>query len=107
MRFKIRRVDHDRLFLWPFGGQTLHDPSKDAHVAPPLPAIVEGIRRAILPRRISPPQAVAIDEDYAAQDPPVIDTRLTVALWKEGLQPRHLLGCSQKKLLIDHAPRGA
>lgn len=56
---------------------------------------------------IAPPQAVAVNEDDAAQDPPVINTWLAVALWKEGLQPDHLLGRHPERLLIDHAPRGA
>jgi hypothetical protein len=43
------------------------------------------------PRRITPPQTIAIDEDYAAQNPPIIDARLAMALWKERSQPIHLL----------------
>jgi hypothetical protein len=61
------------------------------HVPPPLPSVVERLRRAILPRRIAPPQAIAIDEDYAAQNPPIIDARLAMALRKERPQPIHLL----------------
>ncbi len=83
MRLKIGRVDHDGLLLGALGGQALHHPGKDTHVTPPLPSVVERLRWAILTRRIAPPQAIAIDEDYAAQDPPIIDTRLAMALWKE------------------------
>ena len=65
MRFQVGRVDHDDLLFAAFGGQPLHHPGEDAHVAPPLPAIVEGLGRAMLPRSVTPPQPIAIDEDYA------------------------------------------
>jgi hypothetical protein len=91
MRLQVGRVDHDGLLLGTFGGQSFHHPGEDPHVTPPLPSVVEGLRRAIFTRRIAPPQAIAIDEDYTAQDPPIIDARLTVALWKERFQPLHLL----------------
>lgn len=92
MRFEIGRVDHDRLA---FGSlrrrQPFHHADEDAFVAPPLPAIIERLRRPILPRRIAPPQPVTIDEDNAAQNPPVIDTLAAMALRKIGLKTRHLL----------------
>ena len=59
-------------------------------VAPPFPAIVEYLRRAMFSRRIAPAPAIATDEDYAAQRPPIIDARLAVALGEEGLQTGHL-----------------
>ena len=90
MRLEIGRVDHHRPRNGRLGGQALHHPGEDALVAPSLPTVVEGLRRAIFLGGISPPQAIAIDEDYATQDPSVIDARLTVALGKEGLQARHL-----------------
>ncbi|MFT6104947.1 MAG: hypothetical protein ACJA1E_001373 [Paracoccaceae bacterium] len=46
--------------------------------------------RTIRNRRITPAQAIAIDEDNTAQDTPVIDVRLTSALWKVGPQSQHL-----------------
>jgi len=70
--------------------EALRVPAVAPIVAPPLSAVVERPGRAIFLRRVAPPQAVAIDEDYAAQHPPVIDARLAVALGKEGLKPRYL-----------------
>src|SRR5690606_15211623 len=87
---QVGRVDHHRLRGGSLRGQTVHHPSEDTLVTPPLPAIVEGLGRAIFLRRIAPTQAIAIDEDYAAQNPPVIAARLAMALAKEGLQPRRL-----------------
>ena len=43
---------------------------------PPLPVVVEGLWRAIFPRRILPAQLIAIDKDYPIQNTPVIDARL-------------------------------
>jgi hypothetical protein len=68
----------------------LHHPGEDSLVAPSLPSVVKGFRRAILPGGVAPPQAVAIDEDYAAQDTPVIDPRLAMALGKKWFQTGHL-----------------
>ena len=69
-------------------------PARDAglcpSVAPPVPAVVAGLGRAARLRRISPPQAIAIDEYYPTQYSSVIDARLTMAIGKEGLKPRHL-----------------
>src|SRR3546814_15911695 len=71
VRFEIGRVDHDRLA---FGGlrcrQAFHHADEDAFVAPPLPAIVERLCRAIFSRRIPPPQPITIDEDDTAQNAP-------------------------------------
>ncbi len=80
MRFQVGRVDRDGLLLGALGGQTFHDPSKDPHVAPTLPAVIERLRRSIFPGRVAPAQAIAIDEDYAAQDTPVVDAWLAMAL---------------------------
>ncbi len=104
MRLEIRRVDHDNLLLTAFGGQTLHHSREDPHVAPPLPTIVERLRRSIFSRGIAPPQAIAIDEDYPAQHPPIIYPRLAMAPWKERLQPLHLL-FGQPEKVAHHHPR--
>jgi len=45
----------------------------------------------IFPRCIAPPQAIAVDEDDAAQNPPVINALAAMALRKIGLKARHLL----------------
>ena len=91
MRLEIRCIDHDRLLLGAFGGQSLHHPGEDPHVTPPLPTVVERLRRPILTRGITPPQAIAIDEDNPAENPPIIHPRLAMALRKERLQPLHLV----------------
>ena len=66
-------------------------------VAPSPPVVVEGLRLAVFPGRITPTQAIAIDEDYSAEDAPVLDARLAMALGKEGLQARHLGLCKPEK----------
>ena len=74
----------------PFASQAYHDPGEDPVIAPALPAIVEGLRRSILLRRVAPSQAVAIDEDNAAQHPQIIDAWAAMALGKERAKARHL-----------------
>src|SRR3546814_7740341 len=91
VRFEIGRVDHDRLALGSLRcRQDLHHADEDAFVAPPLPAIVECLRRAMFTRRISPPQPIAVDEDDPAQNSPIINPLAAVALRKIGLKPSHL-----------------
>jgi hypothetical protein len=41
--------------------------------------------------RIAPPQTIAIDEDYAAKKPAIIDARFAMALRKERSQPPRML----------------
>ena len=43
-------------------------------------------------------KTIVIDEDNAAQHPSIIDARLTVALWEERLQSRHLRVGQPKKI---------
>jgi hypothetical protein len=61
-------IDHDGLVFGAFGGQAHHDPGEDPVVAPALPAVVEGLGWFVFLRCIAPAQAIAIDEDYAAED---------------------------------------
>ena len=73
MRFEIGRVDHHCLWCGGFGGQSVHHSGEDAHVTPPLPTVVEGLCRPVFLRRVTPAQAIAIDEYNPAQNTPVID----------------------------------
>lgn len=102
MRLEVGRINHDDLLLATFGGQPLHHPGEDPQITPPLPPVIERLGRAILPRRVTPSQPVAIDEDYATQHAPVIDPRLAVALREKRLQPIHLLVRQPEKVAHDH-----
>ena len=90
MCFQIGRIHHVRLVLGPLGGQPSQDPSKDTVVAPALPAVVEDLRRAIFLRHIAPSQSLAIDEDYAAQHPPIVNSVPAVTFGTEGTKALHL-----------------
>jgi hypothetical protein len=59
-------------------------------IAPPFPTVIEGLVRAIFLGRVSPPQAIAIDEYNATQDAPVINAELAVGLREVGFKTRHL-----------------
>src|SRR3546814_14664976 len=90
---QIGRVDHDRLALWRLRcGQALHHADEDAFVAPPLPAIIKRLRQAILPRRITPPEPIAVDDDDPAQNPSIVDPLSSMALPTIRLTTPHLLG---------------
>ena len=56
-----------------------------------LSAAVKRLVRTILLRRISPVQAIGIDEDNPAGNPPVINARLAMRLGEEGGQACNLL----------------
>lgn len=91
MRLEVGRIHHHRLLNVRLGGKALHHPGESALVIRPLPEMVEGFRRAILPWRIAPPQAITTYEDNATQSATINDARPAMALGKEGLQSRHLL----------------
>ena len=61
------RVDHQRIGAAALIGQFEKHPGEDTLLAPALPPAIKGLVRSVLRRRIAPAQAVAIDEDYAAQ----------------------------------------
>lgn len=102
VRLEAGRADDDGLLVATLGGQSLHHPRKDPHVTPLLPAVAEGLGRAILPRRIKLTQAIAIEEYYAAQNAPIIRTRLAMALREERRQPLHLLFGQPEKVAHLH-----
>ena len=103
VRLEIGGVDHHCLPVGALGRKPLHHPGENSHVAPALPSVVERLRSTILHGRIGPTQAITIDEDYTAQDPPIVDPRFAMALWKERPQPRHLL-VAQPERIAHHAP---
>ena len=90
MCLQVRCIDHQRISSAALIGQFEKHPREDTLLAPTLPTTVEGLVRPVFCRRVLLPQAIAIDEDNAAQHPPGIDTRLAVGLRKEGLQLCHL-----------------
>jgi hypothetical protein len=49
---------------------------------------------------ITPAQPVAVDEDYPAQHPPVIDPRLAARLRKERPKPLHLRVRQPKEIAL-------
>ena len=51
---EVRRVDHDRILFAMLGSQICHHLGEDTLVAPPLPAIIQRLVRAIGRRRITP-----------------------------------------------------
>jgi hypothetical protein len=94
------RVDHQRVRFPALIGQLQEHSGKDTFLAPSLPTAVTRLWRAVFRRRVSPPQAIAIDEDNPAQDPSIIDPRLPMGLGKERGKLGHLLVGQSVK--VDH-----
>ena len=62
MGFEMRRIDHQRVSPVALTRQFQEHPGEDAFLAPPLPTTLERLVRAISFGRITPSQAIAIDE---------------------------------------------
>ena len=81
-------------------GQTVHYPGERPLAAPPLPSIVEGIRRTAFLGCIAPPQTIAIEKYYASQNSLVIDPQHAMAIRKKGRSRAICTSLCQQKLLI-------
>ncbi len=88
MSLQMGRIDHQRVRAAAFFRQPKKHLCEDAFFAPPLPATVKLIVGPVFLRRIAPSQAIAINEDNAAQNPAVVNPWLAVGLGKTG----HKLG---------------
>jgi hypothetical protein len=86
----MRRINHQRVSLAALIGQFEKHPGEDPFLAPSYPPAVKGLVRPILRGRIASTQAVAIDEDYTAQNPQVVHTGLAMGLREKGFQLGHL-----------------
>jgi hypothetical protein len=93
-------IDHHDLLLAAFGGQPLHHPGEHPHVAPPLPPVVKGLGWTILPRRVAPSQAIAVDEDFPLSTRRSSTRGLPWLLGKKGRSRSICASVSQKRLLI-------
>lgn len=101
-RLELGRVNHVRCLVGAYGRQADHHLGEVPHFAPPLPTVVECVGRAILPRRVPPPQTTSIDDDHATLDASVIKTRLAMALGKERHESLHPLVGQPEKIAHHH-----
>ena len=97
MRFHVGRIDDQYV-----GATTLIRKSEahfceDALLTPPLSATVKCLVRPVFLRRISPSQDIAIDEENAAQNPPVVNKRLAMGLREKGSSLANCAALSQYK----------
>ena len=90
MGLQMGRIDHHHLGVLCLGRQVGHDGGEHAHAAPSLPAVIERLRRTIVPWRMLPHQPIALYVDYPAQHPPVINPGLAAGLRKVWPQPFNL-----------------
>lgn len=68
MGLQMGCVDHHSGLLAMLGGQPRHDAGEDTLIAPSFPTVLECLVGAIPPCGVTPPQAVAIDEENATQN---------------------------------------
>ena len=86
MCFQMGRIDHQRVRAATLIRQSEEHFCEDALLAPPFPTAVKGLVRPVFLRRIAPSQTIAIDEDNAAQYPPVVNTGLAMGLREKGFK---------------------
>jgi hypothetical protein len=96
--FEVGTVDHLSLRRARLAREPCEDAVEDAKAAPADEAVVEGLVRAVGGRRVALAQAVADNEDDAADDATIIDAGNTVGKCEEGLDPFHLGGREQENI---------
>jgi len=101
MRFQVGRVHRDRLRILPLARQFGQHSRKHPRSAPPHPSVIKRLWRTLLPWRIPPTQAIAMEEDNSAQHTLVVNARNAVGQRKKWFQPLHLRICQPEK--ITHA----
>src|SRR5579872_6680140 len=89
MRLQMRCVDHDLLRLAAFARQFPEYFIEDSQPAPAYEPIIDGLMRAIFPRRVAPAQAVLDHKDDAAHDPTIVHARDPVRERKILFDPTH------------------
>ena len=88
--YQVCGINHDGLDFRSRCGEPRKDPCEHALLAPTLPAFAGRLVRTALLGRISRPQPIATDEDYARDDAKVVNAGLAVVLWELGFEARHL-----------------
>src|SRR5579872_5184977 len=105
MRLQMRCVDHDLLRLAAFARQFPEYFIEDSQPAPAYEPIIDGLMRAIFPRRVAPAQAVLDHKDDAAHDPAIVHARDPVRERKILFDPTHLRLGKKNKSDMAKPPR--
>lgn len=106
MRLQLDRVYHHRLWGSGLGGQASHDPGEDTFVTPPLAAVVEGFRSAVLPRHVAPSQLIALRKIMPLNTWRSSTRGLAWLFAKKGWSRAICASVSQKSLSIAQSPCG-
>ena len=99
MRLEVGCVDHDPVRLAAAACQSLEDAVEHAQPAPSNEPVVQRLVRPVRRRRIAPAQAVADDEDDAAQHTTVVHAGHAVRQRTIRLEPTKLLLGQQEQLI--------
>jgi len=94
---QVCRVDHHGLLFAVLGRQTRHHPGEDALIAPPLPAIIKRLVRAIGRRGVAPSQPIAVNEDNPTQHTSVIPLGISLRDTLPGSEREAYRGTSERR----------
>jgi hypothetical protein len=72
MRLEMGGINHQRISRPALIGKFEKYPDENTLLAPALPTAAYGLVQAVFSRRVSLPQAIAIDEDYPTQNALVV-----------------------------------
>jgi hypothetical protein len=100
VRLCVGCVDHFYHGIVGLRSQLGHDCGNHPHPAPPLPSVIERLRRTIGDRHVFLHQPIALYEDYPAQNTLIIDLGLATGLCEIRAQPFCLRFRQPEKLLI-------
>ena len=103
MRFQVCCVNHHAFRFAALAGKFGEDFVEHAEPAPAHEAIVDCLVRSVVGGRVAPAQAVANDEDDAADHPPVINAGNAMRQRKERLDTPHMRFRKHEQISRDDA----
>lgn len=95
---EVGAVDHQPLGRPGPACEAGEDAVEDAHAAPADEAVVQGLVWPVAQRCVAPAQAVADDEDDAADHAAIVSAGDAVGEWEEGGDASHLRGREQDNI---------
>lgn len=104
VRLELGCIDHLRIRFTALICQLQQHPGKNTFLTLPLPKAVKRLRGPAFSGRISPPQAVAVNENKSTKNVLVTHTRVAVRFRKERLQLCYLLIAQPIKISHITAP---
>ena len=98
MRFQMRGINHQHIIGITGSGKRGEYLVEHTHTAPANEAVIDRLVWPVSCRCIAPAQAVADNEDNAADNATIGDAGNALGNWEEGLDPLHLGGREQENI---------